>query len=294
RDNGTGTFNLNGGTATTTKLEGGNGSATVNFNGGIVKAKQDNSNFITNLDTANLQSGGAVINSNGFNVGTSQEFTGTGGITKTGVGSLTLATTSSYSGTTTVAEGALIINGNISTSSLTTVDSGATLSGSGTVGATVINGTLAVGNSPGQMNFTNTVDLNGITLMEIDGTSGAGVAGGHDFVNLTGAGVAGVLSYGGTLTLDIGTLLGAGTHSWNLFDFASKTDAFASISLADQYSGSLLDGDLDGIWGLASGENTWQFSESTGVLGLTVIPEPGAALLGGLGMLALLRRRRNA
>jgi autotransporter-associated beta strand protein len=294
RDNGTGTFNLNGGTVTTKKLEGGNGSATFNFNGGIVKAKQDDSNFITNLDTANLQSGGAVINSNGFNVGTSQEFTGTGGITKTGAGSLTLANTSSYSGATTVATGTLIINGNISTSSLTAVDRGATLSGSGTVGAAVINGTLAVGNSPGQMNFTNTVDLNGITIMEIDGTSGAGVAGGHDFINLTGAGAAGILTYGGTLTLDIGAAFGVGTYSWNLFDFASETDTFATISLADQYSGSLLDGDSNGIWDLTSGGNTWQFTESTGVLGLTVIPEPGAALLGGLGMLVLLRRRRNA
>ena len=73
---------------------------------------------------------------------------------------------------------------------------------------------------------------------------------------------------------------------------ASETDTFATISLADQYSGSLLDGDLNGIWDLTSGGNTWQFTESTGVLGLTVIPEPGAALLGGLGMLALLRRRR--
>jgi autotransporter-associated beta strand protein/T5SS/PEP-CTERM-associated repeat protein len=294
RDNGTGTFNLNGGTVTTKKIEGGNGSATVNFNGGIVKAKQDESNFITNLDTANLQGGGAVINSDGYQLATSQVFTGTGGITKNGAGTLTLSSTSSFSGATTVAGGTLVISGNISTSSLTTVNSGATLSGSGTVGAAVINGTLAVGNSPGQMNFTNTVDLNGITVMEIDGTSGAGVAGGHDFINLTGAGAAGVLTYGGTLTLDIGTAFGVGSYSWNLFDFASETDTLATISLTDQYAGSLLDGDLNGIWDLTSGGNSWQFTESTGVLGLTVIPEPSAALLGGLGVLALLRRRRTA
>ncbi len=294
RDNGTGTFNLNGGTITTKKIEGGNGSATVNFNGGIVKAKQDESNFITNLDTANLQGGGAVINSDGYQLATSQVFTGTGGITKNGAGTLTLSSTSSFTGATTVAGGTLVISGNISTSSLTTVNSGATLSGSGTVGAAVINGTLAVGNSPGQMNFTNTVDLNGITVMEIDGTSGAGVAGGHDFINLTGAGAAGVLTYGGTLTLDIGTTFGVGSYTWNLFDFASKTDTLATISLADQYAGSLLDGDLNGIWDLTSGGNSWQFTESTGVLGLTVIPEPSAALLGGLGVLALLRRRRTA
>ncbi|MFZ9938642.1 MAG: autotransporter-associated beta strand repeat-containing protein, partial [Luteolibacter sp.] len=293
RDNGTGTFNLDGGTVNATKISGGTGSATVNFNGGVIRAKRDESNLIENLDTANLQSGGAVINSNGFNVGTSQVFTGTGGITKTGAGSLTIDNTSSYSGATTVAGGTLIINGNISTSSLTTVNSGATLSGSGAVGAAVINGTLAVGNSPGQMDFTNTLDLNGVTIMEIDGTSGAGVAGGHDFINLTGAGEAGVLTYGGTLTIDIGTIFGTGTYLWNLFDFASETESFATISLADQYSGSLVNNG-SGIWDLTSGINTWQFTESTGVLGLTVIPEPSAAFLGGLGVLALLRRRRIA
>ncbi|MEY3897378.1 MAG: hypothetical protein RLZZ214_2899, partial [Verrucomicrobiota bacterium] len=57
---------------------------------------------------------------------------------------------------------------------------------------------------------------------------------------------------------------------------------------------SLLDADLNGIWDLTSGGNTWQFTQSTGVLGLTVIPEPNvAALLGGVGVLALLRRRRS-
>jgi hypothetical protein len=96
------------------------------------------------------------------------------------------------------------------------------------------------------------------------------------------------------MTLDIGMIFGVGNYSFNLFDFESETGTFATITLADQYSGSFLDGDLNGVWDLTSGDSTWQFTESTGVLGLTVVPEPHAALLGGLGMLALLRRRRCA
>ena len=218
--------------------------------------------------------------------------TGSIALTKDGADTLTLSSTNTYTGATNVTNGKLIVNGSISTSSLTTVDSGATLGGSGTVGKAIINGTLAVGNSPGTMTFTDTLGLNGTTVMEIDGMSGAGVTGGHDFVNLTGAGAAGVLTYGGALTLDIGSIFGIGGYSWNLFDMASETGTFATIALADQYSGSLVN--TSGVWDLTSGDNTWQFTESTGVLGLTVVPEPNvAALFGGIGTLLLLRRRRS-
>jgi autotransporter-associated beta strand protein len=211
-------------------------------------------------------------------------------LTKTGAGTQTLSGANTYTGATNVNGGKLVVNGSISTSTLTTVAASATLEGNGTVGKTIINGTLSVGNSPGTMTFTDTLGLNGATIMEIDGTSGAGVTGGHDFVNLTGSGAAGVLTTGGTMTLAMGVIFGVGTYSWDLFNMASETGTFTSISLADQYSGSLIN--TSGVWDLTSGDNTWQFTESTGVLGLTVIPEPRAALLGGLGLLALLRRRR--
>ena len=107
RDNGTGTFNLTGGTVNATKISGGNGSATVNFNGGVLKAKRDESNLIENLDVANVQSSGIKIDSNGFNVTTSQVLTGTGGLEKSGAGQLTLRGANTYSGTTTVAAGVL-------------------------------------------------------------------------------------------------------------------------------------------------------------------------------------------
>lgn len=216
-------------------------------------------------------------------------------LTKSGNGTLELTNTSTYTGATIVGAGKLVINGNISTSSLTTVQTGATLAGGGTLGKTVVNGTLAVGNSPGSMNFTDTLGLNGNTIMEVDGMTGAGVTSGHDFINLTGTDAAGVLTYGGILTLDIGAVFATGSYSWNLFDMAGETGTFTDITLADQYSGSLQDADANGVWDLTDGDNTWQFTQSTGILGLTVIPEPNVAvLLGSLGTLVLLRRRRSS
>jgi autotransporter-associated beta strand protein len=109
RDNGTGTFNLNGGTVNANKISGGTGSATVNFNGGLLKAKVDESNLIENLDVADVQSGGLKIDSNGFNVSTSQNLAGIGGLEKSGAGQLTLSGANTYAGTTTVAAGVLRI-----------------------------------------------------------------------------------------------------------------------------------------------------------------------------------------
>jgi autotransporter-associated beta strand protein len=107
RDNATGTLNLDGGTVTTKKVEGGTGSATVNFNGGILKARESQGAFITNLDVANVQAGGITIDNNGFDLGISQTLSGTGGLTKAGLGVLELSGTATYTGDTNVAAGTL-------------------------------------------------------------------------------------------------------------------------------------------------------------------------------------------
>lgn len=274
-------------------------SGTNNYGGLVTLGSATRIN--SDAGTLNLTNTGTITGSGlGLTVGGAGNIsissiigTGTGTLTKDGTGTLTLSGANTYTSATNVNNGTLIINGSTSASSVVTVGASGTLGGIGTVGgATTVNGTLSVGQSPGIMTFANTLTLAGTTIMEIDGNSGAGVTGGHDFANLTGVGAAGVLTYGGTMTLDIGVLFGTGFYTWNLFDMASETGTFTSITLADQYSGSLLDADLDGVWDLTSGNNIWQFSESTGVLGLTVIPEPGVALLGALGMLLILRRRR--
>ena len=55
-----GTVNLNtGGTITTTAATGGDGTSTFHFNGGTLKAKTSTTAFMENLDTVDVQSGGA-------------------------------------------------------------------------------------------------------------------------------------------------------------------------------------------------------------------------------------------
>ena len=232
------------------------------------------------------------------NVGTTQA---NKGFVKTGAGVLTLSGNSNYSGATNVNEGTLLVNGDNSLATgAVNVAFGATLGGSGTIGgATTINGTLSPGNSPGVLTFASPVTLasSGTVLMEIDAAlGGPGVA--HDQIVLTGTNA---LTYGGTMTLDVGTTFNVGNYTWDLFDFGSESGTWGSINLADQYSGSLLDGDTDGVWDLTSGLNTWQFTESNGVLNLTVVPEPSTlALLAVAGVVGCgvrlrryVRRRQN-
>jgi MYXO-CTERM domain-containing protein len=209
-----------------------------------------------------------------------------GGISKAGEGTMTISGNHSYTGPTLVTNGTLVINGNISTSS-TTVQSGGVLGGSGTVGSLIVlsGGELAPGSSPGVLS-ASTLSLNSgsLTTLEIDGlTRGTG----YDGLNVSGA-----VTYGGTLAFDFGSLFVTGSHVFDLFNFGSESGDFSAVSLGGLYSGSL-SFDSGDLWSLTSGNNTWSFSQSTGDLTLTVVPEPGAALLGGLGLLALLRRRRH-
>ncbi len=164
RDNGTGTFNLDGGTVNATKISGGNGSATVNFNGGVLKAKRDEANFIENLDTANVENGGIKIDSNGFNVATSQALSGTGGLEKSGAGSLTLNGAHTYTGPTLVSAGTLALALNSSITSAVTVADGASLAGAGTVA-----GSLAFdSNAKFVFSLTDTLLVNGASVSFAD------------------------------------------------------------------------------------------------------------------------------
>lgn len=182
----------------------------------------------------------------------------------------------------------LIVNGSLSATSITISD-GNSLSGSGTItttGLVTVNGALTPGNSPGVLSFGNDLVLGGTaaTTMELDGTARGT---GYDGVDVTNA-----LTYGGSLSFDLLTVFGAGSYTFDIFGFGSQSGDFASVAMTGLYTGSFSDMG-GGVWSLVNGTDTWTFTQSTGDLGLVVVPEPSAALLGMLGVLGLLVRRKR-
>lgn len=255
----------------------------------------------TATGTGNLFFGSGSINTNvALTLATNVTFSGNLGhnsgnrtFTLNGAGySLTLAGGNDNVGANTINSGTLIVantSGSATGTGVVTIAPGAKLAGAGRIsGATTINGILAPGVSggvsEGKLTFGSTLGLASSTLMDLDGP-GRGVAGGYDAVDVTGA-----LTYGGTMTLNFGSSLGADT-TFNLFDFASKTGtSFTGISLTGAYAASLTPS--GGTWTGTDGNAHFTFTESTGDLVVT-IPEPASIGLLAFSSLLVLRRRSH-
>ena len=212
-------------------------------------------------------------------------------IDKVGSGSLALEGSYGHGGGTTVSAGTLLINGFLTSSANTvTVGTNGTLGGTGSIaGATTIEGSLNPGTSAGVLSFGSNLSLtsDATTTMEI-----LGINRGSDY---DGVNIGGTLGLGGELILDLGSIFDPGTHVFDLFAVSGSTsDDFDSVALKGAYGNHSL-AFSGGVWSTTSnnGNETWSFSQSTGDLTLTVIPEPRAALLGGIGLLLLLRRHRG-
>ena len=126
-----GTWNLNGGVCSAFEVTSGNpiASSTLILNGGTLQANGDNATFLHDLITAQVNTNGAVFDSAGFNISIPQQLTDAGGgLTKNGAGTLTLTAANSYTGTTVVNAGALAITTDASGGGGYSVANGANLS----------------------------------------------------------------------------------------------------------------------------------------------------------------------
>jgi len=258
-------------------------NSTVNINSGSI--------FYDGISTAtfgglagsselDLPSTSLTIGSNGEDTTFSGILSGSGSLTKSGTGTLTVSGDNIYFGGTEISEGSIQLantSGSAFGSGDVTIQSGATLTGTGSFTGALIaqaGSTLAPGNSPGLMTVGSGTTLNGTLNLEIGGTT-RGTE--YDAIDVTGDGV---ITLGGILNI---TLIDGYTPTlgdeYGFFNAQTIIGSSASVNLPT----------LTDIY--------WDTSQlyTDGILGLTAVPEPSACAL-IIGMVALIyanRRRSN-
>jgi hypothetical protein len=280
----TGTGTLNIGTSTLTLADGGAFDGTINGTGAIGTGAGT-----LDLSSAINNTGGSFTVGNGSTVNVGA----TGSITTTALnvtgGTLDLSGTASAT-TTTLSNGATLHLGNgvdldetgaeagTLSSTTTTVNGGSSITGNGYVTGTVnvggtTAGTIAPGNSPGILTF-DTLNLgdNATAAMQVDGTAGAGNAGGNDLIivknalNLSGSSA---LTVSKSVSNDFALALGQGVQ---LFKFAEGkiSSHFGSVSLADSSQNALLNLATGTLIGLGS------YTPSTFTAAISTTPNQAA------------------
>ena len=197
------------------------GKGAVTFDGGALRSEAAPR---TLSNVVNIGSSGVVTGS--IDLTLAGAISGTGGLTKSGSGRLTLSAMSNYSGTATIDAGTLAVNGSITGNAA--VNSGGTLAGAGTIGGTVTlnsEATLAPGNSAGQLTVGALAMNSGSTFaVEIGGTS-PGTQ--HDKLTAAGA-----LALDGALEVVlINSFAPAAGNSFDILDWGMRSGAFSSVML---------------------------------------------------------------
>jgi autotransporter-associated beta strand protein len=189
---GNGTYNLNGGVLLLRSITNAHpgGTAVFNFNGGTLKPVASSTIFMPNVVTANVQSGGAIIDTTNFSVTIAQNLTPgspSGGLVKLGAGTLTLTGDNTYTGATVVSNGTLV------TSSSSFLGGGAiTVASNANLSVTYSGSPIAASTMNLGSSATNSLTITlgaspspgGNPVFSVTSLSGAGVA----VINIVGSG----------------------------------------------------------------------------------------------------------
>jgi autotransporter-associated beta strand protein len=273
----------------------GTGNVVLNNNGLAANTITMSTSAINHTGSLTLQGAATGDTTISANIGSNV----TGVTQNSATSRLVLSGTNTYTGATNVNAGVLAVNGSLANTT-TTVGNGGTLQGSGSIGGSVTvqgGGTVASGNSI-QSLATGALTLEALATFayEIDNDAPANEA--ADLTAVTG-----------NLTIDLGntailTLGELGSSSWTIGEKLTLISYSGTWNGGlFNYGGTLADDSTINFSGMG-----WLFNYNDTVAGtnytgdltgsryvtMTAIPEPSVTtLLGGLGILALLRRRRK-
>ncbi len=283
--------------------------------------------------TVNVKAGGAIIDSNNFNIATAKALlhdaglgaTLDGGLTKKSTGTLTLSGNSTYTGTTTIQGGTLALvsstsNNNIGASTKILVGdsaansaavldvTGITTAGGFTLGpAQILAGfgtvkgaaTLASGSvlAPGNSIGTLTLDGTGVIAPLLTFASGASILDELDNPLLSDS-VALIHGLAGDIAFNNNVVNFSDLSGGSL---AAGQYTLFSADVASAYTGLTTDGSGNITGGLAIGTGLASYTASLQVVGNNIVvnvapvPEPATAILAACGAvgLAICRRRRT-
>ena len=236
-----GVVRLNGGSARFYGLRGGTGTSTVYLNGTTLSGIDGTTVLLQNLTKAYVSTGGLPVDigntfatlpqnlSHDPALGTTPD----GGLTKLGIGTLTLSGTNSYTGPTAIAGGTLVVVNNGNGSPLgdggTIYFSGGTLALSGNYGIDYASRFAKTGNQP------ISVDVRGATAPfygNITGPNTSFTKSGTGLMILGGSN-----SYTGKTTVTAGQLTASTPDALPGYDTAGRVDVMGNATLAVTASG---------------------------------------------------------
>jgi autotransporter-associated beta strand protein len=269
----------------------------------------NNSNNLQTIDMALGLNGNRIFAAISDDLAISGVISGSFGIEKTGANDLFLTAANTHTGTTTVTTGSLFADnttGSATGSGAVDVGASGTLRGTGTMiptGSNAINvsGVLFPGDDAaiGTLTFNLASTTGGVTM---SGDAGLAFRLGLPGADIDTVGVSDLVALAGASAGDF-------AFNDNVIDFQdSGSLGFyklldTSLDNASTWTGLTIDGSGLitsglGYTNLADGYSALlimgggSYGGDTGDIYLQVVPEPGAAFLGGLGTLLLLRRRR--